>query len=203
MRISVTDLDQLSYYRGSEMGLSDLLARLRREDPPSPEMAAGTAFHHVLEHAQVGDALDEFEHDGVRFAFMCDEEITLPPVRELFGSKVYRVDGFDVELRGKVDGLDGKMVWDHKLTNRFDVDRYANAWQWRAYLSIFECDHFRYSLFIRGKARGDGPIPIKEFHAVDFYRYPAMDSDLAGAIREFVNFARVHLPEKFENEVAA
>ncbi len=203
MRLSVTDLDGLEYYRQSELGLAELLRRFRREDPPTADMAAGTAFHHVLEHAQAGDSLDEFEHDGFRFAFMFDEEAALPPVRELFGSKVFDIDGTQVELRGKVDGLDGRTVWDHKLTKRYDLERYANAWQWRSYLSIFDCDRFRYSVFVRNNARSDKPIQLKDFHALDFYRYPDMETDLIGAIRGFVNFARAHLPEKFEQEVAA
>lgn len=202
--VSVTNLDALAYYRASESkSLKELLAELRKEAEPSPEMRAGTAFHYVLEHAQAGDSLDEFENDGFRFAFMFDESIALPPVRELFGSKVFEVDGVEVELRGKVDGLDGKTVWDHKLTKRFDVEKYANAFQWRAYLSIFNCDHFRYSVFVRGNPRGDKPIPLNDFHALDFYRYPDLELDLVEGIRDFVRFAQVHLPERFEGEGVA
>lgn len=204
MRTFVTDLDSFAFYQRSEsMELDEILARLRREEPATDAMRMGTALHHVLEHAQPGDTLDEFEHDGFRFAFMFDEEVALPPVRELRGRKTYDIDGVEVELRGKVDGLDGRTIWDHKLTKTFDVEKYVDAWQWRAYLSIFDCDHMRYSIFIRGAAKDDKPIPLKDFHALDFYRYPEMESDLMGALREYVNFAKVHLPEKFKGEGAA
>lgn len=39
------------------------------------------------------------------------------------------------------------MVIDHKLTSRYDPERYFNSWQWRAYLTITGKDKFRYQVF--------------------------------------------------------
>lgn len=195
IRVSVTDLDQLRYYRASEdMALEDLLRRLRREEPPSEAMAAGKAFHAILEHADECE-LDHAEQDGLIFRFALDGEITLSPIRELKAEKVYSVLGEPVELVGVVDGLFGSMVEDHKLTTRFNVDFYTDSLQWRCYLDMFQAQSFRYNIFEQRQDR-DGIYVVHAYHPMTFYRYPDLAGDVHRALRDFVEFTHQYLPER-------
>lgn len=193
LRVSATDLDQLRYFRSSDMELSDLLARLRRETEPTEAMAAGIAFHTILENADVGE-LTEVTQDGYTFRFDLDAEIALPRIRELKLEKVYRVDGIDVTLVGKVDALSGLTVYDHKTTSRFDAENYADAIQWRAYLDMFGARKFIYNVF--EVAEKDGIRIVRDFHELPLYHYPALHSDVMESLSDFVGFAREHLSER-------
>lgn len=195
LRVSVTDVDSYRYYCGSDKPLDELLAELRREAQPTPAMESGRAFHKMLEHAAEGEEISEFEADGYTFEFACDAELSLPPVRELKGEATIDVDGVDVTLVGKVDGIDGMRLWDHKPTTQFDVDKWADAFQWRAYLWMFACNRLTYNVFVRS-IKGSH-VRVREVHTLDFYRYPDMEWDMRSALRDFVAFARTHLPERF------
>lgn len=195
MRISVTELDQLAYFRNSDMELSELLARLRRETPPTEAMAAGTAFHTILENAGECE-LDEVTQDGFTFRFELEAELSLPRIRELKLEKPYFIDGIEVTLVGKVDALNGKTVYDHKTTSRFDAEKYMDAIQWRAYLDMFGADRFIYNVF--EVADKQGVRVVRDFHPLTFYRYPSLPQDVFEALSDFVGFARQHLPERLK-----
>lgn len=196
MRISVSDIDSYIYFRNSEeMELDAILRRLRREEEPTREMAMGTAFHAILEDASAGQEFSVLERDGFRFVFDVDAELALPPVRECKGEMPIMVDGTPVTLVGKVDGIDGMRIWDHKLTGRFDAERYAENMQWRMYLWMFGAWQFTYNVFTRYE-QPDGTILVREFHSFDFYAYPGMEADIMRELREYVAFVREHLPEK-------
>lgn len=194
MRVRVTDVDQLRYYlRSEDMPLEDLLRRLRREEPPSDKMRAGTAFHAVLENAAHGGELDAVEHDGFWFRFELDAEIALPDVKELLGRKEYLIDGYPVTLSGKVDAIHGLTVYDHKLTGRWDAESYADAFQWRAYLSMFGGQHFTYNVFVGREEARTGDWVIREYHPITFHRYDGLEEDVRRDLRIFVDFAREYL----------
>lgn len=202
LRLSVSALDTLAYYEQSEdKTLAKVLQDLRGESPRTESMLAGTALHKFLENS--GDAIvTEFEQDGYTFRFDCDDEISLAPVRELKGWKDYVVDGVNVRIVGKVDGIHGIRVDDHKFTSRWDAEKFTNSTQWRCYLDIFNARQFRYNVFV-GRKNKDGIYVIREFHQLPLYRYPGMEQDVVRAIEHFVGFAREHLPEKFTEEQAA
>lgn len=199
LRVSVTDLDQLRYFRSSDMELAELLARLRKEAPPSEAMLAGTAFHTILENAGLGE-LTEVAQDGFTFRFDLDAEIALPRIRELKLEKVYMIDGVTVTLVGKVDALEGLTVYDHKTTSRFDAETYADAIQWRAYLDMFGANRFVYNVF--ETTQKDDVRIVKDFHPLTFYRYPMLSADVLAALTDFVGFAREFLPERMKKEAA-
>lgn len=197
VRISVTDLDQVAYWRQSEaMEVDELVRRLRREEPPTDALLSGRGFHRILELAGEGDSLEVVEADGYRFDFSAlDAEISLPPVREMFISKRLVVDGIEVELRGKTDGDDGLTVYDHKAASRFDAEKYAADFQWRAYLFMTGRWRFQHNVFVR-KIKGKDVV-IKEFHPVVNYAYQGMERDVIEGIRDYLAVAKSYLPEKF------
>lgn len=203
LRVSASDLDALRYYLGDEDAeLSDLLARLRRESEPTDAMRAGTALHTALEHCQPGDH-GEMSAEGYTFRFDADGEIDLPPIREIKATKDYLVNSCLVTLVGKVDAIHGRRVDDHKLTSRYDAERFLSSHQWRVYLDVFDADEFRWNIF-EGRPERDDPqsYVITAIHQLRMHRYPGMREDIERALGEFVGFARLHLPERIVREAA-
>lgn len=196
LRVSATDIDQLIYFRNEdEMELAELIARLKHLMPSSEAMQAGSAFHSALEVAGEGD-YDSLAFDGFGFSFETDVEVDLPQIREMKATRVYIVDDVEVTLVGKVDAINGRRIVDHKFTAKFDPDRYLESYQWRIYLEVFNADAFRWNVF---EARESAPknYIIRAVHKLDMHRYPAMGDDVERMLREFVVFARDHLPERF------
>ena len=208
IRLSVSDVDQLGYYLDHDnMSMEDLLARLRRQQPETEAMRIGTAFHKVLETAPEEGALSQAKADGFTFRFDLDDTLSMPSVRELKTEREYLVNGERVLLVGKVDAVHPPRVDDHKFTlGQFEVEKYTEAYQWRMYLSMFECDTFRYNVFTgyadRKVAR---TLVVDKYHPITLYRYPELEHDVLACLARYVDFCRQHLPEKFypAPEVAA
>lgn len=196
LRVSVTDLDQLRYYRDTDdMELAELIARLKHLMPSTDAMEAGTAFHAALEAAQPGDHKGLVSGDYT-FSFEIDAALDLPSIREMKATAEYLVDDVAVTLVGKVDAIHGKRIDDHKFTAKFDPDRYLSSYQWRAYLEMFGADVFRWNIF-EGVESAPKNYLIRNVHPLTMHRYPGMGEDLERELREFVHFARHHMPEKF------
>lgn len=195
MRISVTDLDGWRYFRASEdMTVEDFLRRLRREEPPTPAMRAGRALHKLLEHAQEGE-VTLAEQDGFRFNFQADCNVPLMPIRELKGEMIIPTPVGPVTLVGVVDGID-RAVYDHKLTERFDAERYADSYQWRCYLAMFVAHKFTYNVF---EGRHDPKLDewvIYGFQQVSFYSYPTIAQDVRQEVSDLACFIAENLPER-------
>lgn len=197
MRCSVTDIEAYRWYRALEdMPLDKLLRQLRRQEEPTINMLAGTAFHQLLEDSEPGE-LDDAESQGFHFQFDLDAELRLPTARELKAEGEITVNGIPVTLVGKVDAIHGCRVYDHKLTGRFDAERYANSFQWRAYLYLLDCQWFTYNVFT-GRPERDSNTHwrVTAFDALDFYRYPGMEDDVLRELGQFVDFACEYLPER-------
>lgn len=185
MRISVSDLDAYRYYRDNEDAeLDDLLARLRRETPPTAQMLAGTALHAALENAQEDTAV--LEANGHKFKFVAECDVYLPQVRELKGEMQIQTPIGPVTLVGVVDAIGGD-IQDHKLTARFDAERYAASYQWRCYLLMFGGRRFVYNVFV-GKEDSANQYLIYEFHRFPLYAYPALREDVEREVGQFAVF---------------
>ena len=196
MIISVTDLDQLRYYRMNEtMELDEVISRLSKKSEPTPAMLAGTAFHEILENLKEGDDLLLTTQNGLTFRFEGDMELSLPKIRELKGEKQYLVNGVEVTLVGKVDAIDGA-VYDHKLSKTIDAEKYTDALQWRCYLDIFNAKKFVYNVFQGYPEAKTGDIVVRDFMPFTFYAYPEMRKDIEIAIADFIDFAKQYLPDK-------
>ena len=198
MRLSVTDVDAWHYFRAQEEGdMAAFLARMRRQEPPTPQMRAGTAFHKAMETGAIGDGA-AFTSQRHRFTVDFDAALSLPPVREL---KVYRTDVYDgceVTLVGKADGVDGTTIIDHKLTRSFVPDRYLDGFQWRAYLWLFAANRFRWNVFVGRPGRGEDwtDVRLVELHHLEAVAYDGLARDVEASIADFVAMAREHLPER-------
>ena len=203
LRTSASDIDALRYYMAHEdADLAELLASLRREKPPTEAMLAGTALHTALENCAHGDH-PELRAEGYTFELVCEGELDLPEIRELKATRDYEIDGCLVTLVGKVDGLHGRRIDDHKFTSRYDAERFMGSMQWRIYLEVFGADEFRWNVFEGRQSTYDPQrYIIHSLHRLHMHRYPGMGDDVERAVAQFLNFARVHLPERILSEAA-
>mgnify|MGYP000922467020 CR=1 FL=1 len=194
IRLSVTDLDSYLYWKDSEdMDLEALLKRLRGEEPPTPAMMAGRAFHKLFEESEPGDlraaSVDDFD-----FVFALDCEIAIPEVRELKGEIALATPSGPVTLVGKVDALHGMTVHDFKLTERFDAERYADSYQWRSYLTMFNASTFVYDVFV-GRY-DDERVTVYDYHRMHLHAYPGMRADVEREVSGLAEIVARYVPQK-------
>ena len=193
VRVSVTDIDSYCYWRSSEYDF-DLLARLRKEEPPNEAMRAGSAFHKALENGREGK-VDYLEADGYRFILPLgmDISIALPTIRELKVEREIPVQGLTVTLVGKVDAMFGTTIYDHKTAGKFDADKieqFSDSYQWRMYLWQLDADRFVWNVFVTSPL-GPQEYSIDDFHLLAQCRYRGMAEDCAAKLNEFLDFLNV------------
>ncbi len=195
IRLSVTEVDGFLYWKQSDEGLDALLARLTGQVEPTVQMQAGKAFHKIFENATEGE-ITETTVDGFTFdfAFSGDVSISPPVIRELKGELLLSTPVGPVVLVGKVDALNGRTVHDYKLTERFDAERYADSFQWRAYLLMFGATTFVYDVF---QARYDERrITVYDYHHLKFHSYPDIRGDVVREVSELAEIITKHLPQR-------
>lgn len=206
IRVSATDVDALRRFRADEdADLETFLSEMRKKEPPTPAMMAGTALHSALERAEPGEFKSLFAK-GHLFIIADDMELDLPDTRECKATREWFLDGVTATVVGKVDAVHGHRIDDHKFTSHFDAERFLGSYQWRLYLAIFRASVFRWNVFEAREAKADEGKPrtyfVNGLHPLTTYRYPGMEDDVERELRLFVEFARVHLPERLTAEAA-
>jgi hypothetical protein len=187
LRLSVTALDSFQWFKHSEQEPEDLMRRLRGEEPPSPEMARGRALHTALETAVPGEFV-ALEADGFAFNVLGSVALELPDFREVKAEYPIKIDnGLTVTLVGKVDAFQGRTIYDHKGTSRFEAEYLLDTFQWRYYLEIFGADTFQFNVFVL-KQIGLTEYDVTDFHKLRSYRYPNMREDCIRLLRDFLTF---------------
>lgn len=157
----------------------------------------GTAFHKALETALEGE-YQTVEANGYTFAFTCAAEITLPKLRETRRAKDYG----GIIVTGQCDGLEGKLIIDHKtVSGGFDAEYHLDGWQHRLYLDIFGADRFDWHVWEVGEMKGKTNDPeadetssargyeVYGHHLLTQYRYPDLEADCRNLAIEFRDFA--------------
>ena len=197
MRISVTELDHWRLYHEQDwMSYSDFIDGLSGKKVENDKMMAGSAFHKQLEETEQGEEIpNRFTQNEIEFELKFHKKFYMPKIRELKIEKHFTVDGMSVTLVGKTDSLEGKQVWDHKLTESFDVEKYLDSLQWRAYLDMFDCDRFTYNCFEGAKKRS-GRVEVDDVHVFSFYRYPGLERDYQDVVYDLARFMRDTLPHR-------
>lgn len=185
-RISVTHLDSYQYFLDSDMTEQELYDRFYGPYSPTPAMSAGTALHELLEN---GIHPDGQKSDGFFYQMAGDLDGVLilgePHEREI-KHVVQLIDG--VDLVGKIDVETPYAVIDHKLTGSYNPERYFNAWQWRAYLTMRNKPKFTYQVFECKPLRDFGQVvEIKDYHTLDMFAYDGMADDVRGCLSDLNN----------------
>lgn len=200
VRSSVSDINALRWYRKMEnMELEELRRQILRQSEPNDAMRMGSAVHKyletvpnelVLEGADISGGVS----DGYVIEFDTVEPVMLSTLREVKTEKVYEVPGFSVTMACVTDCMDAITCLDHKLTKKFDPDKYLDSVQWRFYLDMFGCDRFVYQVFVYTPK--ENRIRVREVHRFELYRYEGMEKDLHTAIEDYCDFVSTHIPEK-------
>ena len=194
IRISTTWLDSFLYWQSAEdMPVEELIARFKGEEPPTPQMRAGQALHALLEDISASNLFTAHK-DGFSFRFDIDASIPIAPIKELKGEQIIETRAGRVNLVGKVDALHGRLIRDYKLTERFDAERYADSYQWRAYLMMFDARMFVYDVFT-GKVDGTD-VRIYGYDELPLYAYPGMEADVQRVTGELAELIARYWPER-------
>lgn len=196
MRISVTELESWRLYQQGDEWV-DFAELVRRMTPDvgkveTNAMRFGTAFHSILEDASVGSNIKNQVSNGVQFDVDCEYDLWLPPIREIKVELPLVIDGMDVTLVGKADAVNGLEVFDHKLVKQFDVEKYLDSLQWRAYLLMFEARKFTYNIF--ESDQDTNYCRIRAIHQFSCCRYPEIERDVLFAVRDLARFLRDYVP---------
>lgn len=202
LRLSVTMLDTYVHGMADEaMSSAQLADALFTRQKPSQAMRVGTSFHRLLEkglpesECWQPQLLANPDQRGIYFILPDDLSgtIELGEVRE----QRYEWQIFDdVVLVGKIDAETATKVIDHKLTARFDPERYMDSLQWRAYLAMRDKAHFSYQVFEHSglpsepDALGHYPVLIKAYHCLEQYRYTGMLDEVKDVVHDLARFAR-------------
>jgi hypothetical protein len=164
---------------GSEYTAEEFAARLR-DTSESLNMSAGTAVHKSLELAQAGEISTD-QQNGWTIRYDLDAAIYLPRLREVPLQREHN----GITLFGRCDSLTATAVRDIKTTSAIDPDRYAESYQWRAYLWMSGRPVFFYDIF---KAKIDEEtytVTLTDYVCLRFHRYAEMDRDVERVIEEF------------------
>lgn len=182
-------------FEGQEEPSVDDLVRRITTDEPTEAMKAGTAFHKAIELAQDGEH-ETFEANGYRF-LLPDAEISLPAIREM---RAYGDYG-GLTVTGQVDAVDGRVIFDHKTTSKFDPERYLDGCQWKFYLDLFEANEFQWNIFVI-KELEPQVYSVAAPQILKAYRYPSMRTDCDLLAADYLDFARKFLPETTNLQMA-
>ena len=185
---SVSQIDVFrAWEKDPEADLSWLMKALSSKEETA-DMRRGTAFHKALENFTDGE-VDRLDANG--YTFMFDGDFDLPSItlREVRGQKNYG----GIEIRGRIDGVLGKHILDHKAATWFDAERYFAKYQWRYYLDIFNADRFTW--YIWEMQEQDDPMiwTVRDLHVIEQYRYPELEKDCKSLAQRLRMFAEQYL----------
>lgn len=173
LRVQPSRLDDFAYWRASDHDVewwADWLTARTETDA----MRRGTDFHRALESG---------DWSGWDFAGI-NPLILRPDLVEFPAQQVIA----DCLVVGRLDVVSGAIGIDYKTTTREpDLERYADSWQWRAYLTLMpRLKAFRYDVF-----RLHRTLPVVRDHQhLMLYRYPGMEEEVREIVSHYADSVR-------------
>lgn len=213
------------------MGEADLTETVRGEFKGNERTRCGSAFHSILEspttYLVAGDS-PHFAADGRRpedpaaepFRFRIEDVMAglegIPAggtfeVKETRTVSHFSIVGpVQVQVVAKVDHVTGTHVREHKTKyTAFDIDRYFESYQWRAYLWVFGASRVEYAVHrFKGEPTTEKPMVLNGIETFRFYPYGGLDGDCRRWATEFVDWAigrrltRFLLPKKTPDAIS-
>jgi len=185
----VSQVDMFRAWEQDPESNSGWLLKALTSNEPTEDMLRGTAFHAALETIKVGE-VDRIDSQG--FTFLFDGDFTVPaaPVREVRLNKNYG----GIVVSGKIDGLFGRHIIDHKAAMWFDAERYFKKYQWRYYLDIFKAEKFTWYVWeMQEHDQEPRTYTVRDLHVIEQYRYPELEQDCRALAHRLRDFASVHM----------
>lgn len=188
VNVSVSNVELFRTWKDDdEKDLEWILNRILHPEQ-TEAMKVGEAFHKALELASLGD-FGELKANGYSFNVQCECEIEVAPGRELFLAKPYG----ELNVRGRVDAICGKLITDYKTTSNFDPERLMNGYQWRFYLDMMEVDRFRWEVFVLKDTDDPSVYLVTDHHRLEQARYPELSEDCSKLAAEYLKFAKEYV----------
>lgn len=193
-------LDEFRRYQSGELFNGDEYTReafvsYLTERHESPAMAAGSAVHRSLELAMDGSIASD-EQLGWRISYEIDASLDLPTMREVPMRRTHN----GVTLFGRVDSITATTVRDIKTTAQVDADRYADSYQWRAYLWMSGRTRFVYDVLKVKVDEAAKSVTVTDYVKLIFHRYANLDRDVECLLDEYA--ATVSALGLFSSEAA-
>ncbi|MGN6435981.1 MAG: hypothetical protein ACTHMM_05580 [Agriterribacter sp.] len=116
-------------------------------------------------------------------------------VHEMDLRKTYSTQYGDIQLTGRIDGIEGRIVRDAKTKfQSVSVSEYMDSLQWRVYLDILELDTFYYDVFEvrRFKETVGSPlvydVDVIPYGAIKCERYENMEEQIVTTLNQFMQY---------------
>lgn len=191
MRISATHLESFRLWSDPEqewMSEADLIATIRGESVPGLPVLIGRAFDQILETPERFKVSGGYLNDG--FAFddaVVDPCLALFDRRGVFQVKATKTYGTRTVV-AKADQLLGAQLIENKTTlSTFQFDNYAESYQWRFMVDIFEPALVTYHVFCLGQDY-NGYISLRGIETFNLYPYAALQDDCCELLDRFTAY---------------
>lgn len=195
MRISVTTVEQFRLYETTDFVTEEKLQdSIKGVFVPTQFMRNGSAFHSILEAPEQFKVPRGYTADGIFFP----EDVVAPclavsppgGVHEAKLTKVYELRSGPVTVVAKADKLQGSEIIERKTKwSPFNFDNYADAYQWRFYMDIFQPSSVTYDVFCLDDQRNG--FVLKSIESFTLYPYPAVHQDCVALLTRFVDYVNL------------
>lgn len=204
IRVSVTTLEKFRRYM-TEASPYDteesLIESIKGTFKGNDKTKFGEAYHKILEgdyqHAAARVFAGDFNfayntaRPGIEYRKAHPLIVPEVPMR-----KTYLTYYFPVQVSGKVDAIEGRLIRDSKLRfSNYHVTDYLDSCQWKFYCDMFELDSFIYDIF---QVRGFDALPPDPPYSIDVQiddpvdirceRYDNMIPDIMSILNEFLHY---------------
>lgn len=206
-RISVTSLEKFRRYMNN---VSDwdteeaLIETLKGLFTGNDKTKTGSAYHKIIE----GD-FSLVKESGIVYAdgFAFSMEQALPAlnfraehmgmVHEIPVSKIYEVGDINIQVSGRLDGVEGIEIRDTKTKYKtINFQEYMESCQWKFYLDMLQLDTFHYDVFeVKGFDSLPGTTPIflpgvqfMPCESITCYSYSSMEADCHRLLNDFMQY---------------
>lgn len=202
MRVSATTLESFRLWLQPDqewMTEDDLLATIRGQFVPTPEILVGSAFGKVLEKPEKYRIRGGYAYADRRFAGpITFSDDTMAPALALmnhkdgvFEAKAAKDYPGGVTVISVADQLVGARLYEHKTTtSTFSAEKYLDSFQWRLMVDAFEPVSVTYHVFMLDD-HGNSVVEVKAIESLTVYPYPDCHRDCADLVRQFVEYCEL------------
>lgn len=170
------------------MSEESLIATIEGRFTPTPAVELGKAFGLVLETPDAYRAEGGYRCNGYSF-----DDATMQPAlvlmdrRGIYEAKAVKRYGA-CDVVAKADQLVGSHLYEHKTTSgTFDFDKYADSYQWRFMVDIFEARVVTYHVFLLDD-HGNGVVTLKGVESFNLFPYAGLHADCCALLDRFVEY---------------